>query len=95
MLDIPGVKVFGVTDTSRLPERDPTFSIEVNDISGDELAMRLWKEAGIAARAAHFYSYAQDVYQKPNVYRISLVHYNTQDEIRLFLKTLDKIVQSN
>jgi cysteine desulfurase family protein (TIGR01976 family) len=94
LLDLPGVTVFGIRDINCLSERDPTFSIEVEDIPGEEIAKRLWKEAGIAARAGHFYSYAQDVYDKPRVYRISLVHYNTHEEIKLFLKTLNNIVMN-
>ncbi|MHA1198841.1 MAG: aminotransferase class V-fold PLP-dependent enzyme [Candidatus Heimdallarchaeaceae archaeon] len=93
LLDIPGVTTFGITDVNRLAERAPTFSIEVDNIPGDEVAKYLWKEGAIAARAANFYSYAQDVYQKPNVYRISLVHYNTYEEIKIFLKSLNEIVR--
>jgi len=91
LLEIPGLTVFGIKDTNRLHERDPTFSIEMDKIPGEEIALDLWKEAGIAARAGHFYSYAQDIYQKPKVYRISLVHYNTHEEIKLFLKALNNI----
>lgn len=89
--EIPGVKAFGLTDINRISERDPTFSIEVENISGEELAARLWKEGAIAARAGHYYSYAQDVYNKPKIYRISLVHYNTLEEVNTFLKTLNEI----
>ena len=92
LLDMLGVTVFGLKDVNRINERDPTFSIEVDNIPGEELAKRLWKEAGIAARAGHFYSYAQDIYEKPKVYRISLVHYNTQEEIKTFLKALNDII---
>ncbi|TFG11018.1 aminotransferase class V-fold PLP-dependent enzyme [Candidatus Heimdallarchaeota archaeon] len=92
LLEIPEVKIFGITDIDRLNERDPTFSIEIDNVSGDEIAKRLWKDAGIAARAGHFYSYAQDIYNKPKVYRISLVHYNTHEEIKIFLKALNNIV---
>ncbi len=92
LLEIPEVTVFGITDVNRLDERDPTFSIEVENVPGEEIAKHLWKEAGIAARADHFYSYAQDVYKKPKVYRISLVHYNTHEEIQAFLKALNDIV---
>ena len=92
LLEMPDVTIFGLKDVNRINERDPTFSIEVDGIPGEELAKRLWKEAGIAARAGHFYSYAQDVYEKPKVYRISLVHYNTQKEIKIFLKALNDIV---
>ena len=92
LVDLPSVTVFGIKDTKRLDERDPTFSIEIEGIPGEEIAQRMWKQAGIAARAGHFYSYAQDVYNKPKVYRISLVHYNTHDEIKVFLKALKNII---
>jgi cysteine desulfurase family protein (TIGR01976 family) len=89
--DISNLTVYGLTDANRLSERDPTFSLEVDNISGEELAIRLWKEGAIAARAGHFYSYAQDIYNKPKVYRISLVHYNTIEEVKIFLKALNEI----
>ncbi len=94
LLDMPKVTVYGLTDLNRLDERDPTFSFEVENIPEEEVVNRLWKEGGIAARAGHYYSYAQDIYNKQKIIRISLVHYNTIEEIRLFLKTLDSICKS-
>lgn len=94
LLDMPKVTVYGLTDLNRLDERDPTFSFEVENILEEEVVNRLWKEGGIAARAGHYYSYAQDIYNKQKIIRISLVHYNTMEEIRLFLKTLDSICKS-
>ncbi|MHA2358317.1 MAG: aminotransferase class V-fold PLP-dependent enzyme, partial [Candidatus Heimdallarchaeaceae archaeon] len=92
LLDMPEVTIYGLTDLNRLNERDPTFSFDVENIAEEEIAIRLWKEGCIAARAGHYYSYAQEVYNKPKVVRISLVHYNTIEEISIFLKTLDSII---
>ncbi len=91
LLKIPGVTVYGLTDLERLSERAPTFSFEVEGISGEEVAKRLWEEGAIAARSGHFYSLAQDLHDKQKVVRISLVQYNTLEEVRTFLITLRKI----
>ncbi len=91
LLDMPGVTVYGLTDSQRLNERVPTFSFEVEGISGEEVAKRLWDEGRIAARSGHFYSLAQDLHEKQTVVRISLVQYNTLEEVRSFLKSLKSI----
>ncbi len=90
LLDMPEVTIYGLTDLARLDERDPTFSFELDNIAEGEVVKRLW-EGGIAARSGHFYSHAQEVYKKTKIIRISLVHYNTLEEIRVFLKTLNEI----
>ncbi|MCG3219811.1 MAG: aminotransferase class V-fold PLP-dependent enzyme, partial [Candidatus Heimdallarchaeota archaeon] len=87
LLDIPEVTIYGLTDLKRLNERDPTFSFEVENVPEEEVTLRLWKEGGIAARSGHYYSLAQDVYNKQKIVRISLVHYNTLEEVKIFLKT--------
>lgn len=95
LLDMPKIAVYGLTDLNRLDERDPTFSFEVENIPDEEVVNRLWKDGGIAARSGHYYSYAQDIYNLQKIIRISLVHYNTLEEIRIFLTTLDEICKSN
>lgn len=94
LLDMPKVKVYGLTDLNRVAERDPTFSFTVDNMLDEEVVARLWKEGGIAARADDYFSYAQDVYNQPTIIRISLVHYNTLEEIGVFLKTLNEICES-
>lgn len=91
LLDMPKVTIYGLADLKRLNERDPTFAFEVENIPEEEVALRLWKEGGIAARSGHYYSLAQDIYNKQKIVRISLVHYNNLEEIKMFLETLDKI----
>ena len=91
---MPKVTIYGLTDLKRLNERDPTFSFEVENVPEEEVALRLWKEGGIAARSGHYYSLAQDVYNKQKIVRISLVHYNTLEEVKIFLKTLNEICKT-
>ena len=81
LLDMPKVTTYGLIDLNRLNERDPTFSFEVKDVPHDDVVKQLWKEGGIATRAGHFYSHAQEIYNKQKITRISLVHYNTFEEI--------------
>lgn len=94
LLNIPNVKVYGLTDVNRIYDRDPTFSFAVENIPHEEVVNRLWNEGGIAARAGNFYSYAQEVYNQLNIIRISLVHYNTIKEVRVFLKILNTICKN-
>ena len=91
LLNIPKVKIYGITDINKVDQRDPTFSFAVENIPHQEVNERLWKEGGIAMRAGNFYSYAQEVYDQLEILRFSLVHYNTKEEIRTFLTTLNSI----
>jgi selenocysteine lyase/cysteine desulfurase len=88
------VKVYGLTDLNRLKERDPTFAFKVKNIPDDRVVRRLWTEGGIAARSEDFYSRALESYNQQSMIRISLVHYNTLEEISIFLKALNKICES-
>lgn len=91
LLNIPKVKIFGITDTKRLDERDPTFAFVVDGVPNEDVIKHLWHEGGIATRAENFYSYAVEVFKQKKVNRISLVQYNTLDEVKDFLKTLNVI----
>lgn len=91
LLSIPKVKIFGIKDTNRLDERDPTFAFIVDGIPNEDIIKHLWEEGGIATRAENFYSYAVEVFKQKKVNRISLVQYNTLDEVKVFLKTLNTI----
>jgi len=77
-----------------LKERDPTFAFKVENMSDDKVVRRLWTEGGIATRTEDFYSRALESYNQQTMIRISLVHYNTLEEISIFLKTLNKICES-
>jgi len=89
LLSIPKVKVFGITDSNRLDERDPTFAFIVEGVPNKDIIKNLWENGGIATRAEHFYSYAVEILNQSKVNRISLVQYNTLDEVKVFLKTMN------
>jgi len=88
------VHVYGLTDLNRVTERDPTFAFKVKNMPDDQVVRRLWAEGGIATRAEDFYSRALETYNQHTMIRISLVHYNTLEEIGGFLKTLNTICES-
>jgi len=79
---------------NRLKERDPTFAFKVKNMPDDKVVRRLWTEGGIATRAEDYYSRALESYNQQTMMRISLVHYNTLEEVSVFLKTLNKICES-
>ncbi|UCE44007.1 MAG: hypothetical protein JSV57_00465, partial [Candidatus Bathyarchaeota archaeon] len=71
-----------------------TFAFKVKNMPDDKVAGRLWTDGGIATRAEDYYSRALESYNQQTMIRISLVHYNTLEEIGIFLKTLNKICES-
>jgi len=94
LVDLPKVKIYGLADLNRLGERDPTFAFKIEDKPDEDIIGRLWTDGGIATRAEDFYSRAVESYDQQTMIRISLVHYNTLQEIAVFLKTLSKICKS-
>ncbi len=91
----PRIKLFGknITDTTK---RQPTFSFSINrKISNEELVTELAKRK-IAIQSGCFYAWRciQDLGIDMNVgvARVSLVHYNTEDEVKYLCSCLDKIL---
>ncbi len=82
------VKLYGILDSSRVDERDPTFSFEVEGMDPDEVVRRLWVDYAIALRAEDYYSRVPDVYKKPKIIRATFVQYNTLEEAENLLKGL-------
>jgi selenocysteine lyase/cysteine desulfurase len=91
---MPRLEIFGLTDLKRLNERDPTFSFKVKGVPDDEVVERLWTKGAIAARAEDFYSRGLKSYSQQKMIRISLVHYNTPEEVAGFLRTMDEICRA-
>ncbi|UCE16912.1 MAG: aminotransferase class V-fold PLP-dependent enzyme, partial [Candidatus Bathyarchaeota archaeon] len=87
-------KVYGLTDLNRLKERDPTFAFKLKNMSEDEVVEQLWTKGAIATRTEVYYGRAVEPYKQKRMIRISLVHYNTLEEIKVFLKTLNQICES-
>jgi cysteine desulfurase family protein (TIGR01976 family) len=77
------IRLWGITDTARLAERVPTFSITHRRHAPDEVARHL-AERGIFVWHGNFY--AQPVtealgLEPAGLVRIGLLHYNTAEEI--------------
>jgi cysteine desulfurase family protein (TIGR01976 family) len=92
---LPGMRVWGIADESRLGERTPTFAVTSDRRSPRELATRLG-EAGILAWDGHFY--AQGLIERlgladsGGVLRLGFVHYTTPDEVDRTLDELETIL---
>jgi cysteine desulfurase family protein (TIGR01976 family) len=89
-----GVTLHGITDVSRLDERDPTFLFEVRGLSQQEVKRRLWEHSGIEVPSGNFFSLA--VYRamrgrSRRLVRASFAHYDTLDTVRHFLDALGRI----
>jgi len=91
---IRGATVYGIQDSQAIHLRVPTVCFNLKNIPPALLTTRL-AEKGIAVRDGHMYSprLMKRLRLSPDTgaVRASLVHYNTQEEIRLFLKELQEI----
>jgi cysteine desulfurase family protein (TIGR01976 family) len=91
---IEGAVVRGVTDRRQLGDRVPTVSFTVEGIASSAIATRL-AAAGVGARSGHMYAprLMQRLELMPEgTVRVSLVHYNTLDEIARFRERLTEAV---
>ncbi|MBK8903887.1 MAG: cysteine desulfurase-like protein [Anaerolineaceae bacterium] len=81
---VPGLRVFGITDVERLDERTPTFAVSLDGVSPEAVATRLG-EQGIFVWHGHYYAVAVmerlGLLAQGGLVRIGFVHYNTADEV--------------
>jgi cysteine desulfurase family protein (TIGR01976 family) len=83
-----GLEVYGLRDLSRIEQRVPTFSFNVQRVDPHRLAEYLWDKHAIAVLAENnggFYSRALRTYGKSVAIRASPVHFNTLAEVEAFL----------
>jgi len=92
--EIPGLKIYGITDRARLHERCPTFAVRIEGHTPLELATQLG-ERGFFTWDGNYYALNLtehlDVEKSGGFLRIGLVHYNTAEEVDRFLVTLGEI----
>ncbi len=91
---IDGIKIWGISQTSRVAERFPTFSITHDAIKTPDLAHALC-EHGIFVWHGHYYAIEfteRSGLEPEGMVRIGLVHYNTQEEIERLCLVLKEIV---
>jgi cysteine desulfurase family protein (TIGR01976 family) len=98
--EIPGLKIYGITDPARFDERCPTFAIRSSAIRIEnhtplELATKLG-ERGFFTWDGNYYALNLtehlDVEKSGGFLRIGLVHYNTLEEVGRLLAALREIV---
>lgn len=91
VLQIPGVRFFGIRDLSRLDERVPTIAIRYKDEHPHDTATRLGN-AGICVWDGNYYavnlSERLGLEGAGGMVRIGLTHYNTREEVDRFLDAL-------
>ena len=78
-----------------IAERVPTVSFTVEGMKASEVPLRL-EEEQIAARFGHFYAYRiidrLGLMEQDGVVRVSLLHYNTPDEVTRLVSALGRIL---
>jgi len=89
--DVPGLRVYGITDPQRLNERTPTFAVSLAGYRPDEVALHLG-EQGIFVWNGDYYAVAPlerlGVLDKGGLVRIGFTHYNTEEEVDRVLHEL-------
>ncbi|MFQ5401155.1 MAG: cysteine desulfurase-like protein [Anaerolineae bacterium] len=90
-VDVPGLRVYGITDIERLAQRTPTFAVSLKGYTPEEVATRLG-EQGIFVWHGHYYAIAVmerlGLLDKGGLVRIGFVHYNTLEEVDRVLSAL-------
>jgi cysteine desulfurase family protein (TIGR01976 family) len=89
--EIPGLRLYGISDSPRLESRCPTFAVRIDGHTPLELATKLG-ERGIFTWDGNYYAInlteRLGVEQSGGFLRIGLVHYNTEDEVDRLLDGL-------
>ena len=95
LLDISGLKLYGISDLNRLDHRCPTFAVRIKGHTPLELATQLG-ERGIFTWDGNYYALnlteRLDVEKDGGFLRIGLAHYNTAEEVERLLVAIGEIV---
>jgi cysteine desulfurase family protein (TIGR01976 family) len=93
---VPGLRVFGITDVERLAERAPTFAVSLAGYSAREVAERLGRQ-GIFVWDGHYYAVAVmerlGLLDSGGLVRIGFVHYNTLEEVDRTIEALKELAR--
>ena len=98
---IPKVKIYGITDSSRFSERCPTLALRVVDQTADQTPLALATklgDQGFFTWDGNYYALnlteRLDVEKSGGFLRIGLVHYNAIEEVDRLLTALRQILTS-
>jgi cysteine desulfurase family protein (TIGR01976 family) len=96
LLQIPGLKLYGIADPTRFDQRTPTVAVRVEGHTPAELSTKLG-ERGIFTWEGNYYAInlteRLGVEDKGGMLRIGLVHYNTAAEVDRLLTELNQIAK--
>lgn len=94
---IPGLKIYGITDSARFEERCGTLAIRIHGHPPAELATKL-SDRGFFTWDGNYYAINLTehlgVESSGGFLRIGLVHYNTGEEVDRFVAALEEIAAS-
>jgi cysteine desulfurase family protein (TIGR01976 family) len=94
---IPGAKIYGVTDSARFDERCGTLAVRINGHTPLELSTKLG-ERGFFTWDGNYYALNLtehlDVERSGGFLRIGLVHYNTAEEVDTLVAALREIISA-
>ena len=95
---IPGVKIYGITNPNRITQRVPTVSLRHATMPPSDIAQALAKE-GIFVWHGHNYAYeparSLGLPLDEGVVRIGLSHYNTTEEIEAIILAIEKTTRGS
>lgn len=94
---IEGVRIRGITDPARAPERFSTISFTHERIPVPQLNREL-AARGICVWGGHYYALEfvrRMGLEKEGMIRVGLLHYNTEQEVDRFLRELAEIVETS
>lgn len=90
LLELPGIKVYGITDVDRFDQRLSTVSIVHDSTPSSQLA-RILADEGIYVWHGHYYAiqFTESLDMGPEgMVRIGLLHYNTLEEVDRLLEVV-------
>jgi cysteine desulfurase family protein (TIGR01976 family) len=97
LLEIPGVRFYGISDSSRFNERCPTVAVRVKDLTPLACAKFLG-DRGIFTWDGNYYALnlteRLGVEKTGGLLRIGLVHYNTAEEVDRLLAAMRELAAS-
>ena len=91
---VEGLKVWGITEPSRISERAPTVSFTHSSMSAMKIGKKL-AERGIFVWAGNFYALelTEALGLEPEgVLRAGVLHYNTLEEVDFFVESVSEIL---
>lgn len=97
-VQVPGLRVYGITDIEELAHRTPTFAVSLQGFTPQELATRLG-ERGFFVWHGHYYAVAVmerlGLLDSGGLVRIGFAHYNTAEEVDRLVDTLLELTSEN